>query len=166
MQHILYSIPGRCVIRIENETVVRLANISNIVGLKDSSSTPERIRFLRAACGPNFSLLASDDEFTLTLIENGGDGVISVAANVVPAQVRRLTQTALAGDIAQAKVLDTKLQPLFKALFLQSNPIPVKALLQHREKIAQGIRLPLTWLEEKYKTELLTEYKNFCNAYD
>lgn len=158
MQHILYSIPGRCVIRIENETVIRLSKIGNIVGLKDSSSSAERIRLLRAACGPDFSLLASDDEFTLKLIESGGDGVISVAANVVPHQMREMVSAALAGNFAQAKKLDEALAVLYKNLFVQTNPIPVKALLHHMGKIQKGIRLPLTWLEEQYQEALWTAY--------
>jgi 4-hydroxy-tetrahydrodipicolinate synthase len=158
MQHILYSIPGRSVIRIETSTVIQLSMMPNIVGLKDSSSSIERIRELRAACAPDFRLLASDDEFAFDCVENGGDGVISVAANVLPAKMQAMVAAALTGDFLLAKQLNKQLEPMYQYLFCQSNPIPLKALLHYMKKIDQGIRLPLTWLEQPYQAELFAAY--------
>jgi 4-hydroxy-tetrahydrodipicolinate synthase len=158
MKHILYSIPGRCVVRIENETVARLAKLPNIIGLKDSGSTAERIRLLRAACGPDFSLLSGDDDFTLSCLEAGGDGVISVVANVLPKEMQAFVSMALNGDKQKAQHINIKLQSFFSQLFCQSNPIPVKALLYHLGKISRGIRLPLTWLEPQFEAELYAAF--------
>ncbi|MCD6046495.1 MAG: 4-hydroxy-tetrahydrodipicolinate synthase [Gammaproteobacteria bacterium] len=158
MKHILYSIPGRCIVRIENETVARLATLPNIVGLKDSGGTAERIRLLRASCGPEFSLLSGDDDFTLSCIEAGGDGVISVAANALPKEMQALVSVALNGDKQKAQNINTKLQSLLSQLFCQSNPIPLKALLHHLGKIPKGIRLPLTWLEPQFEAGLYSAY--------
>jgi 4-hydroxy-tetrahydrodipicolinate synthase len=158
MQHILYNIPSRSVITIATETVIKLAAQKNIIGLKDSGSSIERVRLLRAACGPDFSLFSGDDDFAFACSTNGGDGVISVVANVLPAQMHAMIQAALANDLDCAKKLNELLMPFYSLLFCQSNPIPVKALLNHMHKIERGIRLPLTWLDEAYQAELFAAY--------
>lgn len=158
MEHILYSIPARSIITIENETVIKLAAQKNIIGLKDSNSSAARIRLLRAACGPGFLFFSGDDDFAFSCVKSGGDGVISVVANALPAQMQAMVQAALAGDYARAEQLNELLQPMYQHLFCQSNPIPVKALLHHLNKIERGIRLPLTWLEEFYQAPLFAAY--------
>lgn len=158
MQHILYNIPGRSVISIATETVIKLSAQKNIIGLKDSGSSIERVRFLRAACGPNFSLLSGDDDFTLDCVTHDGDGVISVVANAVPKTMQTMVHAALKKDHDRAKNLNDLLKPLYEQAFCQSNPIPIKALLHHLNKIDRGIRLPLTWLEERYEAALFATY--------
>lgn len=164
MQHILYSIPGRCVIRIETDTVIKLSTIPNIIGLKDSSSSVERIHQLRASCGPEFGLYSSDDEFAFDCVQSGGDGAVSVIANACPKEMSAMIHAALKGDFVLAKQLNERLKPLYQLLFCESNPIPLKALLHHMKKIDFGIRLPLTWLEENtHQSALFSAYEHLMN---
>lgn len=147
---ILYNVPGRTAVDMHNDTVVRLAEIDNIVGLKDATGDLSRIPDLLARCGKDFALYSGDDPTAMELMLAGGQGVISVTANVVPTQNAALSRAALAGERSAAQAIDVTLQGLYSALFLEANPIPVKWAMYHQGRIGDGIRLPLTVLDEKY----------------
>jgi len=147
---ILYNIPGRTACDMRSETVQRLAEIPNIVGIKEASSL-DRVRELVARCGPDFAVYSGEDALALETILAGGRGVISVSANVVPGEMREMCRLALDGDEEGARGIDERLQGLHKALFLESNPIPVKWALYEMGLIAPGIRLPLTPLSEPHR---------------
>lgn len=144
---ILYNVPGRTACDLLPATVDRLADIPNIIGIKEAS-TLERILELVRRCGDRMDIYSGDDPVAAEAILNGAKGVISVTANVAPRQVHDLCAAALAGDRAAAEAIDRRLQPLNKALFLESNPIPVKWAVAQLGLMPSGIRLPLTPLAE------------------
>lgn len=147
---ILYNVPGRTVCDMHAETVVRLSQIPNIVGIKDATGDIERGRQLLKQVSKNFAVYSGDDAIALDLIIAGAKGNISVTANVAPRAMSELCIAALAGDIVKAQEIDASLAELNKALFLESNPIPVKWALHEMGMIAEGIRLPLTKLSERF----------------
>lgn len=141
---ILYSIPGRCGIEIAVDTVNRLAHDSvNIVGIKEAGGSCDRVSQLRAALGKDFSILSGDDSLTLPFMSVGADGVISVASNVAPKEVVHMVRAFSLGKPGIAQKLHHKFYPLFKDLFIETNPIPVKAALAEMGMIAEEYRLPL-----------------------
>ena len=140
----LYSIPGRCGIEIGVETVVTLAERHpNIVAIKESGGTVERVSQLRAALPASFEILSGDDSLTVPFMSVGACGVVSVASNVVPAEVVALVNAALAGDYATARKHHFHLYPLFKELFVESNPAPTKYALSLLGRMHPEVRLPL-----------------------
>lgn len=142
---ILYDVPGRCVTRLACETVARLGAHDNIVGIKDAAGEVARAARLRAAVDDDaFVLLSGDDATCCEYVLNGGDGVVSVTANVAPAGMRRMVAAARAGDGDAARRLDASLRDFHYAQAVESNPIPVKAALAMMGKMTGGIRLPLT----------------------
>jgi len=148
LPQLLYNVPGRTACDLLPETVGRLARLDNVVGLKEAAPcSPQRVADLRALCGEDFALLCGEDADAAEFILQGGEGVISVTANVAPAQMSALCNHALRGDRQATLDADAALRPLHKALFLESNPIPVKWALCHMGLIQAGIRLPLTWLD-------------------
>lgn len=147
---ILYNVPARTAVDLANDTVVQLAEVDNIVGLKDATGEMDRVRDLVQRCGDDFAIYSGDDPTARQLMSLGGKGSISVTANVAPAQVAKVCQSALAGDERAAAALDETLVALNEALFLQPNPIPVKWALFERGLIEMGIRLPLTVLDEQH----------------
>jgi 4-hydroxy-tetrahydrodipicolinate synthase len=151
---ILYNVPGRTGCDMLPETVERLAGIPNIVGIKEAS-TLERTRELILRCGDRIAVLSGEDPIAMESILAGCMGVISVTANVAPRAMHEMCTAALAGDRAAAERIDATLQPLHKALFLESNPIPVKWAVQQLGLIDSGIRLPLTPLDEQYRPRVL-----------
>lgn len=152
---ILYSIPGRCGIEIGVETVRRLAaDCPTIVGIKEAGGNADRVSQLRAACGPRFSILSGDDSLTLPFMSVGAQGVISVASNIAPKQVSRMVAAYAAGDAKGALKRHAELYPLFKDLFLETNPIPVKAALAMMGVIAEEYRLPLSPMSPKNRETL------------
>ncbi len=151
---ILYNVPGRTAVDMSNDTVERLADIGNITGIKDATGDVARGADLIQRLGDRMAVYSGDDPTAMDLILAGGKGNISVTANVAPAMMARLCERAMAGDRDGAQKVDTVLQGLNGALFLESNPIPVKWALCHQGLIEAGIRLPLTWLDEKYRNEL------------
>lgn len=152
---ILYSIPGRCGIEIGVETVVRLArDCSNIVAIKEAGGTVERVSALRAAVPAKFEILSGDDSLTLPFMAAGACGVISVASNLIPRQVGDLVRAALAGDYAQARALHLQWYPLFKDLFIEPNPVPVKAALALARQMQPDVRLPLCGMTEANQRKL------------
>jgi 4-hydroxy-tetrahydrodipicolinate synthase len=140
----LYDVPGRSVVHISPRTVARLAEIENITALKDATGDMANAIDVRRRCGDSLALLSGDDFTTLPFLAQGGVGVISVAANVVPDKMRALVDLARQGDTENAAALSETLFPLFRDLFLESNPIPVKAALAHLGLLTDGLRLPLT----------------------
>jgi 4-hydroxy-tetrahydrodipicolinate synthase len=152
---ILYNVPGRTVVDMSNDTVVRLAELDNIVGIKDATGDLTRGRELIQRCGDVIAVYSGDDATAMELMLAGGRGNISVTANVAPALVAQLCGLALAGERAQAEAINARLAPLNQALFLEPNPIPVKWALCRRGLIEAGIRLPLTCLDERYHAQVL-----------
>jgi 4-hydroxy-tetrahydrodipicolinate synthase len=151
---VLYNVPSRTACDLKPETVARLAEIPNIVGLKEAP-TLERNRELLARVGGRLALFSGDDDLACESILAGFQGVISVTANIAPRQVRAVVDAALAGDKAAARQLDMKLQQLHKSMFLESNPIPVKWAAARMGLISDGIRLPLIPLSRSLHGQVL-----------
>ena len=141
---ILYNVPGRTSCDMLPDTVVRLAQVPNIVGIKEATGDLERARDLVARCPGDFAVYSGDDATAMELMLLGGKGNIGVTANVAPEQMRDLCAAALAGDREQAAAINARLLPLHRALFLESNPIPVKWAVAQLGLMADVIRLPLT----------------------
>ncbi len=147
---ILYSIPGRCGIEIGVSVIARLAeDCPNIVAIKEAGGSVERVSQLRQALPDNFEILSGDDSLTLPFISVGAVGVISVGSNVAPAPVCELVRAAREGDMARAEELHRRLYPLFKNLFIESNPSPVKFALSLTLGLSPGLRLPLVGMSEE-----------------
>ena len=156
----LYSIPGRCGIEIGIETVKRLAtDCKNIVGIKEAGGNPDRVSQLRAALGPKFTILSGDETLTLSYMAVGADGVISVAANIIPREVSQMVNAFARGDSRKAMQIHTKFYPLFKDLFIETNPTPVKAALAMMKLIEEEYRLPLVPMNPKNWDALRTTMK-------
>jgi 4-hydroxy-tetrahydrodipicolinate synthase len=141
---ILYNVPGRTVADLQNDTVIRLAQVPNIVGLKEATSNVERVQDLMKRVRKGFLVFSGDDATALSYMLLGAHGVISVTANVAPRLMHELCAAARAGKAAEAIQINNRLLGLHKNLFLESNPIPVKWALNRMGRIAEGIRLPLT----------------------
>ena len=152
---ILYNVPGRTGVDLKPETVIKLASHPNIEAIKEATGELNRVRVLRDACGPGFKLLSGDDATCCEFMLQGGDGVISVTANVAPSGVRQLCDAAIARQRAAAEAIDARLQPLHHKLFCESNPIPVKWAMQRMGLIGPGIRLPLTPLAPQFHAAVL-----------
>ena len=145
---ILSNVPGRTACDLLPETAAELARVENIIGLKDATGDLDRVARLRELCGPGFALYSGDDGSGCEFMLRGGDGVISVTSNVVPALMRRMCEAALGGERETALALNAQLDALHQALFVESNPIPVKWAMAEMGLARQGIRLPLTWLSD------------------
>jgi 4-hydroxy-tetrahydrodipicolinate synthase len=152
---ILYNVPGRTGVDLKPDTVIKLAGHPNIKGIKEATGELNRVHVLRDACGPEFSLLSGDDATCCEFMLQGGDGVISVTANVAAVGMRRLCDAARAHKRAEAERIDSTLQPLHRDLFCESNPIPVKWAVQQMGLIGPGIRLPLTSLAPQFHAAVL-----------
>ncbi len=148
---ILYNVPGRTACDMRPDTVVRLADVENIVGIKEATGEIQRIHELVGRCSSDFAVYSGEDWLSMEAILAGGKGVISVSANVVPAAMHDMCAAALGGDREAAEVFDSRLQPVHKAMFLESNPIPVKWALHDLGYIEAGIRLPLTPLASMHR---------------
>ncbi len=147
---ILYNVPGRTACDMLPETVERLAAIPNIVGIKEATGNPERVRDVRRRCGDNFDVYSGDDATALDAILLGAKGDISVTANVAPKLMHEMCALARAGKEKEARAVNDRLMGLHKNLFLEANPIPVKWALNQMGLIKGGIRLPLTPLSSKH----------------
>ncbi len=153
---VLYSIPGRCGVEIATDTVAGLAReCPNIVGIKEAGGNADRVSQLRAACGQPFTILSGDDILTLAFLALGADGVISVASNLIPREVVRMVEAFRAGRSAAALKLHTRYYPLFKDLFLETNPVPVKAALALLGVMDGELRLPLVPLSPPNREKLV-----------
>lgn len=152
--HILYNVPGRTACDMDNETVSRLADIDNIIGIKDATGDVERGADLIERCADRIAIYSGDDITAVELMLLGGNGDISVTANVAPRLMADMCAAAMAGDASLARQLNDNLMPLHNNLFLESNPIPVKWALHAMGKMTEGIRLPLTVLSSQHQPEL------------
>jgi 4-hydroxy-tetrahydrodipicolinate synthase len=147
---ILYNVPGRTVADLQNDTALRLAQVPNIIGIKDATANLERGSDLIRRAPKGFAIYSGDDGTALALTLLGGDGVISVTANVAPGQMHDMCVAAFEGDLTRARSLNHKLLGLHRHLFVEANPIPVKWVLQQMGCIRGGIRLPLTPLSSSF----------------
>ncbi len=150
----LYNVPGRTACDMLPQTVIRLAAIPNIIGIKEATGDLSRVAAIRAGCGDDFLIISGDDATAREFMLAGGQGVISVTSNVAPAQMQHMCEAALAGEAEKAAEIDRKLAGLHRDLFLEANPIPVKWALAEMGRIGKGIRLPLTWFSEEYRAPL------------
>ncbi|AMM27766.1 MULTISPECIES: 4-hydroxy-tetrahydrodipicolinate synthase [Acinetobacter] len=157
---ILYNVPGRTGVDLSNDTAVRLAEISNIVGIKDATGDVPRGKALIEALNGKMAVYSGDDETAWELMLLGADGNISVTANVAPKAMSEVCAVAIAKDEQQAKTLNNKIANLHNILFCESNPIPVKWALHEMGLIDTGIRLPLTPLAEQYREPLRNALKD------
>lgn len=151
----LYSIPGRCGIEIAVETVARLANACpNIVAIKEAGGACDRVGALRAALPDSFDILSGDDSLTVPFISAGARGVVSVASNIVPKEVGDMTRAALAGNLREATALHERFFALYKDLFIEPNPVPIKYALSMQGRMTPDVRLPLCEMSDANKTRL------------
>ncbi|RTR33314.1 4-hydroxy-tetrahydrodipicolinate synthase [Shewanella atlantica] len=158
---ILYNVPGRTAVDMLPETVAELAEVPNIIGVKEATGDVSRVKRLRELCGDDFLLYSGDDATAREFLTLGGDGVISVANNIVPKQFKMMCDAALAGDVQAAMAAEDSIKGLFSALFCEANPIPVKWAVHRMGLISQGaIRLPLTELSTEFHGLLLDAMKN------
>ena len=161
---VLYSIPGRCGVEIGVETVARLAgDCRNVIGIKEAGGSADRVSQLRAALGPKFTIVSGDDSLTLPFMAVGAQGVISVASNIIPREVSQMVSAFLKGNIAEAQKLHHKYYPIFKDLFIETNPIPVKAALAMMKLVREEFRLPLVPMSGKNR-ELLRNTLTECGV--
>ncbi len=145
---ILYNIKGRTGVNLETDTLVQLANeCRNIVAVKEASGSLEQMRGVIARHLDGFSVLSGDDNLCLELIEAGGDGVISVASNLLPGMMVDMVHKALSGDVAHAREINTHLHDFFRACFVETNPIPIKTAMARYGWCLENFRLPLCTLE-------------------
>lgn len=161
---VLYSIPGRCGVEIGVDTVKRLAKAcANIVSIKEAGGTPDRVSQLRAALDPKFTILSGDDSLTLPFMAVGAQGVISVASNVIPRQVGKMVNAFASGKATEALKLHQQFYPLFKDLFVETNPVPVKAALAMLGQIEEEYRLPLVAMSPAHR-EILRKTMKACGV--
>jgi len=158
---ILYNIPGRTGVNMLPETVAQLAELPNIVGIKEATGNLEQMTQDAILCGDKLTLLSGDDTLTLPLMAIGGKGVISVVANIVPRDVVEMTHAALNGDWKRARELHLKLFPLSQAMFYETNPIPVKTAMAMMGMIREEFRLPLCSMSEANRKRLAEALKNY-----
>lgn len=151
---ILYNVPGRTACDLLPETVARLAEVPGIVAIKEAVPGPERVGRFRELMGERLSLLSGDDATAMEFLLAGGDGVISVTANVAPRLMHGLCEVARHGERRKAAALNDRLEGLHRALFVEPNPIPVKWAVMQMGLIQSGIRLPLTALENRHHEEV------------
>lgn len=153
---VLYSIPGRCGIEIPVSVVVRLAaDCPNIVAIKEAGGSVERVNQLRAALPESFQILSGDDSLTLPFMASGAVGVISVASNIIPAEVQGLVETFLQGDLTKAQELHARYYPLFRDLFIEPNPVPIKTALAAKAICGGNVRLPLCEMTDPNRDVLM-----------
>ncbi|MDR2207576.1 MAG: 4-hydroxy-tetrahydrodipicolinate synthase [Azoarcus sp.] len=152
---ILYNVPGRTVADLENDTVLRLVEVPNIIGIKDATGKIDRICDLVERAPKDFALYSGDDMTALAFMLLGGHGVISVTANVAPRAMHEMCAAALAGDARHAREINARLLGLHRDLFCEANPVPVKWAVARLGRIEEGIRLPLVPLSAAYHERVL-----------
>ena len=158
----LYNIPGRCSLDIVPETVARLAKeCRNIVSIKEASGSVERVGELRRRLPDAFTILSGDDSLTVPFMAVGAAGVVSVASNLFPSEVSALVRACKSGDLKSAERLHSKLLPLFKDLFIEPNPVPVKTALGWRGVMSPEVRLPLCEMSEANQARLRKTLEEF-----
>ena len=158
---ILYNIASRTGVNIEPETFARLAEIKNIIGVKEASGSLEQMARIRKLCPKEFLLISGDDALTLPVMSIGGVGVISVVGNIIPRDVADMCNAFLKGDVKRAEELHYKMLSLVKAMFIETNPIPVKTAMALMKMIETGLRLPLCEMDLENKEKLVKELKSY-----
>jgi 4-hydroxy-tetrahydrodipicolinate synthase len=148
---IVYNIPPRCVVDITPETMARIAKLENVVGVKEATGDVTRFTKHRRLIGDDFVQLSGDDALALAQMAHGGDGCISVTANIAPRQLSDFQNACLAGDFTKARAIHERLAPLHEALFIESNPAPVKYAASLLGKCDPKVRLPLVGVQESTK---------------
>ncbi len=152
---ILYNIKGRTAVNIETATLARLQKEnSNIVAVKEASGDINQMQDVLNTLPKEFDVLSGDDNMTFPLMKLGGRGIISVAGNIIPGEVKKLTEYCLAKDFSKAEELHNKLMPLFKGIFIETNPIPIKAALAMKGMIKEAYRLPMCEMQSENKEKL------------
>jgi len=151
---VLYNIPSRTGVNIEPETMLKLRHLKNIVGVKEASGSLDQVTRILTLCGPDFLVFSGDDALTLPMMAVGAVGVISASANLVPQDVSALCEACAAGDWTRARDWHFRLFPLIKALFLETNPVPVKTAMGWLGLIDPEVRLPLTAMESANEERL------------
>jgi 4-hydroxy-tetrahydrodipicolinate synthase len=151
---IMYNVPGRTVADLQNDTVLRLAQVPGIIGIKDATANVERGTDLVKRAPRGFAVYSGDDATALALVLLGGQGVISVTANVAPRLMHEMCAAALVGDVKKARDINLRLLPLHQRLFVEANPIPVKWALSQMGRIEAGLRLPMTPLADRFHDAL------------
>lgn len=154
LPQLVYNIPGRSAVNITPETMGRLSQIENIVGVKEASGSLDQVSRVVELCGPNFTVLSGDDSLTLPIMAVGGRGVIAVISNLLPQKLVRLVKAANEGDFATARTIHYELMPVMRSMSLETNPIPVKAALALMGTIKDELRLPLTTLTSDNRDKL------------
>jgi 4-hydroxy-tetrahydrodipicolinate synthase len=156
MPLILYNVPGRCAVDISNDTIARLRRDlpRHVVGLKEATGMVDRVSQLRGLVDREFCILSGDDSLTLPMMSVGAVGVISVASNLIPRELTEMTHAALKGDFERAGRIHAKLFPIFKDLFIETNPIPVKAAMAMMGLIEEAYRLPLVSMSDANRAQL------------
>jgi 4-hydroxy-tetrahydrodipicolinate synthase len=157
---VLYNIPGRTGVNMLPSTIARLSAIRTIVGVKEGSGLVQQASDIVQLCGDRLTVLAGDDALTLPMMAVGGKGVITVTANIVPAEMADLVRMFAEGKIAEARRIHFKLAPLFAALFYETNPIPVKEALGLMGKIDPELRLPLCPMAPDQREKLVRVLKD------
>jgi 4-hydroxy-tetrahydrodipicolinate synthase len=158
---IVYNIPGRTASNILPETMARLSDVEQIVGVKEACGDVHQIAQAIAACADGFTFLSGDDAVTLPLMAIGGHGVITTVGNLVPAEMAELVRAFRGGDVGRARAIHYRILPLIDALFCETNPIPVKAAVAMQGLISEKIRLPLTPISDENRERLRVLMKEF-----
>lgn len=158
---VIYNIPSRTGINISPSLIAKLSRLNNIVGVKEASGSMDQVSNIIAESKPNFSVLSGDDSLTLPILSLGGVGVISVVANILPKETQDLVSSYLAGNIGRAKELHYKLFRLFKAMFIETNPLPIKTAMARLGMIEKEWRLPLEAMEEENEKKLEQALSNY-----
>lgn len=154
LPQVIYNIPSRTGVNMLPETMAKLAKIKNIVGVKEASGNLEQVARIIELAGKELSVISGDDSLTLELMKLGGVGVISVASNLLPDRVAKMVDSFRSGDVETAKKINDGLAPLFKALFIETNPGPVKMAMNWMGLAAGGLRLPMVELEPENQEKL------------
>ncbi len=158
---ILYNIPGRSAKNVEPSTIIELAQNPNIIGIKEAAgSVPQAMEIIKNK-PEDFMVFSGDDVLTLPFIASGADGIISVASNIIPKEVKALTNACLAGDFVKARELHYQLDTFFNTMFIDTNPIPVKTAMALMGKIEETFRLPLCPMNDTLRTKLIAVLKDY-----
>src|SRR3989441_6165879 len=160
LPQILYNIPGRTAVNMTPQTVARLAQIRNIVGIKEGAGSLQQVSEIIQLCDDRFTALSGDDALTLPMLAVGAKGVVTVTANVAPAEMAALVDAWAVGDAAKARAIHYKLYPLFQALFLETNPIPIKHAVALMSKATAELRLPLCPMSQENLDKLTRVMKD------
>lgn len=158
---IAYNIASRTGINIEPKTMARLAAIKNVIGVKEASGSLDQMSEIKRLCGEDFALISGDDSLTLPLLAVGGCGVISVVANIIPKDVAEMVEAFLRGDVEKARRFHYKMLPLVKAMFIETNPIPVKTAMGMMGMIEPTLRLPMCEMSQENEEKLEAVLKDY-----